>query len=213
MPGGAAQATGRKLFVDHCTARGQGFLDLVKFLVPLAAARLRCAVALVLADGLVGWEPGKRPGGPSVPRLFVERRREPVRCTRQGVGRAQPRRQRRPSRWSATNLVSWQKSVPRPTHLVPVKFQNETAATPQPQDFAVQGNGQGANPKNIGPAAPAANERLAGLAPSLVAQQMPARVENPRQAVLRRGRRRRGLRLEVARFAWQNGIRPRRGET
>ncbi len=159
MPGRFDKA-GRKLLLDHCTARGSGLLDLVGF-SPASPYKVELKQCAVLTEAMLAWEVAKGEASPTVDALKQA-------LEWKGVGNQYDVHD--PS-WvvlspqdkaalpgGPTDLDSWSKladeAEPVPT---PIVFEGASSKAPKPIDFTIvdqpAGVKVGAAPNQVGPAA------------------------------------------------------------
>jgi eukaryotic-like serine/threonine-protein kinase len=171
MPGGPG-TSGRLLKMDHCTVKGNGFLDLAGFSKE-SPVRVDLTSCVVLAETLVAWAPDA-PQGVTPPPAATPPDRETLSWS--GTGNEYDIRGKS---WvmlapapgtplvalpdAPTTLESWTQRLGSETSPVspPVRFATEPSAlpaTPSPTDFALQdqrSDSPGAAPEFVGPGAKA----------------------------------------------------------
>ena len=163
MPGGPAK-TGRRLKLEHCTVKGQGFLDLAEF-TTTSPVTINLAFCAVLTDTLVAWESDGSTLTDALSRSSLSwagrsnqydiRGKSWVLI---GQGKETPAV---PMADGPTDLASWTKSLGDETDPVPppVRFATDPPALsehPEPRDFAVPdqaADSPGAAPAFVGPGA------------------------------------------------------------
>ena len=169
MPGGPGKS-GRQLRMEHCTVKGNGFLDFSSF-SKAAPVQVDLTSCVVLAETLVAWEPDF-PRGVNPPPTATPPDRDALSWVGTGNqydirGKAwvmltpAPGKPVAPMADAPTTLESWTQRLGNETNPVspPVRFATDASALPakpSPADYAVQdqrSNSPGAAPAFVGPGA------------------------------------------------------------